>query len=109
MRNPDRDPLPAMSYTGVEIKPLAAGPTDEAIRERAHQIWLARNGAPGNPTLDWLQAEMELVAELRTGSPARASVKRAERARTSSQIEPLPEPARSFARGDAQPDRRRAA
>lgn len=34
--------------------------THERIRHRAYQIFEARNGAPGNPTLDWLQAEQEL-------------------------------------------------
>jgi hypothetical protein len=35
-------------------------PTEVEVRQRAHEIWLARNGAPGNPLLDWLQAEREL-------------------------------------------------
>ncbi|MCC6907164.1 MAG: DUF2934 domain-containing protein [Phycisphaerales bacterium] len=34
--------------------------THEHIRHRAYQIFEARNGAPGSPTLDWLQAEQEL-------------------------------------------------
>ena len=32
----------------------------DRIRRRAHRIFEARNGAPGSPTLDWLQAEQEL-------------------------------------------------
>jgi len=36
-------------------------PTDADIRQRAHEIYLARNGAPGNPTDDWLRAERELM------------------------------------------------
>lgn len=60
--------LPAMSYTRAEVKPLVTSrPTESQVRARAHQIWLARQGAAGNPALDWLQAEMELEAELRTG------------------------------------------
>lgn len=39
-------------------------PTDEQVRERAFHIFLARNGAPGDPTADWLQAERELTTEL---------------------------------------------
>lgn len=32
------------------------------IRERAYQLFLARNGAEGDPDADWLAAELELVA-----------------------------------------------
>lgn len=38
----------------------AVGPTDEDIRRRAHEIYLSRNGAPGDSKADWLQAEREL-------------------------------------------------
>ncbi len=41
----------------------ATGPTDADIRRRAHEIFLARKGTPGDPTADWLQAERELQAE----------------------------------------------
>jgi hypothetical protein len=37
-----------------------AGPTEDEIRQRAHEIYLGRNGAPGNADVDWLQAEIEL-------------------------------------------------
>ncbi|MBL8877952.1 MAG: DUF2934 domain-containing protein [Phycisphaerales bacterium] len=40
-------------------------PTADDIRRRAHQIYLARAGAPGNEVLDWLIAELELRAEFR--------------------------------------------
>jgi hypothetical protein len=40
--------------------PVAEGPHDEQIRARAYEIYLARNGAPGNPESDWRQAEEEL-------------------------------------------------
>lgn len=39
-------------------------PTDEEINARAHQIFLARGGAEGNPVVDWLEAEMQLIEEL---------------------------------------------
>lgn len=39
-----------------------SGPTEHEIRQRAHEIYLSRNGAPGNAELDWLQAETELRA-----------------------------------------------
>jgi hypothetical protein len=34
--------------------------TEQQIRERAYQIYLARNGRPGDPAADWAQAEREL-------------------------------------------------
>ena len=40
------------------------GPTDEQIRQRAYEIYLARGHAPGNPDWDWQQAELELRARL---------------------------------------------
>ena len=38
--------------------------TDEQIKRRAHEIYLVRGGKPGDPLLDWLQAEKELRARL---------------------------------------------
>ena len=35
-------------------------PTDEEIRQRAYEIYLSREGGPGNELEDWLQAEREL-------------------------------------------------
>ena len=47
----------------AEASPMAAGGLTEAeIRQRAHEIYLSRNGAPGNEVVDWLQAETELRA-----------------------------------------------
>lgn len=43
-------------------------PTEEEIRMRAYMIYLSRNGAPGDPVADWLQAERELNALMR-GEP----------------------------------------
>lgn len=39
-----------------------SGPTTAEIRRRAYEIYLNRNGAPGDPVADWLQAERELRA-----------------------------------------------
>lgn len=44
--------------------------THDRIRVRAHQIYEARDGAPGNATLDWLQAEEELRAAVQEGDAA---------------------------------------
>ena len=35
-------------------------PTPEQIRQRAHEIFLARGTAPGQELDDWLRAEQEL-------------------------------------------------
>ncbi len=40
-------------------------PTAEQIRRRAYEIFLARDGSPGDPTADWLEAERSLREELR--------------------------------------------
>jgi len=37
--------------------------TEEAIRIRAYELYLARDGSPGSPQDDWLQAEREIAAE----------------------------------------------
>jgi hypothetical protein len=42
----------------------AAGPNEEQIRRRAYEIFLSRNGNPGNPEWDWQQAELELRARI---------------------------------------------
>ncbi|HYL63988.1 MAG TPA: DUF2934 domain-containing protein [Candidatus Methylomirabilis sp.] len=36
-------------------------PATEAIQLRAYEIYLERNGAPGNPLEDWVRAENELL------------------------------------------------
>ena len=38
-------------------------PSPEDIALRAYQIYLERNGAPGDPHTDWLRAEAELIAK----------------------------------------------
>lgn len=46
--------------TAARSEPL--GPTDEQIRRRAYEIFLARNGGPGDALTDWVQAERELAS-----------------------------------------------
>jgi hypothetical protein len=41
-------------------------PTIEQIRQRAYEIYLSRKGRPGEPLLDWFQAELELHASATT-------------------------------------------
>ncbi len=51
-----------------ELEAVEAGelddcnPTEAEVRQRAHEIYLSRNGEPGNSVMDWLQAEIELLA-----------------------------------------------
>jgi len=42
------------------IKIPGSPPTPEAIRLRAHKIFLSRGGIPGRELEDWLLAEQEL-------------------------------------------------
>ena len=44
------------------VELAGSGPTEDEIRQRAHEIYLSRDGAPGNAEVDWLQAEVELRA-----------------------------------------------
>jgi len=53
---------PSRRASAVESKQI----TPDQIRVRAHEIFEARNGAPGNPVMDWLEAEQELKRELRS-------------------------------------------
>jgi hypothetical protein len=39
---------------------LNAQPTPEHIRQWAYEIYVSRNGAPGDEVQDWPQAEREL-------------------------------------------------
>lgn len=41
----------------VDIK---SDPSEEQIRVRAYEIYLARNGGPGDELSDWFEAEAEL-------------------------------------------------
>ena len=47
----NRDPLPA----------------EERIRQRAHEIYLRRDGQDGSEIGDWLQAEAEILADDKEG------------------------------------------
>jgi hypothetical protein len=63
-------PMPNTIHIATPAQPKArkpkaakAAPTQEEIQLRAYQIYLERNGAPGNPFDDWTQAEQELAAK----------------------------------------------
>ena len=38
-------------------------PTEDQIRQRAYEIYCARNGGPGDELADWLKAEVELKVQ----------------------------------------------
>lgn len=46
------------------VQEVPIGPTQEQIRQRAYEIYLSRNGAPGSAEWDWYQAELELRARI---------------------------------------------
>jgi hypothetical protein len=50
---------PAFNRSPVPRKTV----TEEQIRQRAYQIYIARRGAYGDPVSDWLQAERDLLRE----------------------------------------------
>ena len=49
---------------------------DEEIRHRAYELFLERNGAPGDPTADWFIAEQEVRARYATNQSALAASQR---------------------------------
>ncbi len=44
-------------------RPSRPPPTEDEIRQRAHQICLARGGVPGRELDDWLEAERQIYHE----------------------------------------------
>jgi hypothetical protein len=51
----------AASKTKTARQAKKPAPTHEEIALRAYQIYLERNGTPGDPHSDWLRAETELT------------------------------------------------
>src|SRR6478672_3020292 len=47
---------------------------ERRIRERAYQIYRARNGEPGNAVDDWLQAEREILGAAKQPAQDRGTV-----------------------------------
>jgi hypothetical protein len=56
IKKPDGDSM-------ATARPLKPPSTEEEIRQRAHQIFLARGGAPGRELDDWLLAEYQIFRE----------------------------------------------
>lgn len=55
----ERTPPPA----NQEVEPIRPTITEDAIRQRAYEIYSRRDGTPGDEVSDWLQAERELLGE----------------------------------------------
>ena len=56
-------PSPSASSTAASSEkshPANATVTHDCICKRAHELFLARNGGPGDAASDWCQAEKEL-------------------------------------------------
>ena len=75
VRTPEvRTPEVRSNVTPINVapaKPVAKKPQsanidgtnlDEEIRRRAYELFLQRNGAPGDPAADWIVAEREVRA-----------------------------------------------
>jgi hypothetical protein len=45
--------------------------THEQIEMRAYEIYLERNGAPGDPLADWIRAEQEVVSKPKKAKAAK--------------------------------------
>ena len=67
---PKKSPTTTHSAASKPRKTRApkTNPTHEEIAFRAYEIYLERNGAPGDPRSDWLRAEAELSAGPKKGS-----------------------------------------
>jgi hypothetical protein len=61
--------MQASSPITQKLRTASNQPTREEIALRAYQIYLKRDGAPGNEFEDWMQAERQLLGE--NGKPHR--------------------------------------
>ncbi|MDO8629932.1 MAG: glycosyltransferase [Phycisphaerales bacterium] len=59
-----RTTIQAASRKSATLPSSSVEPTAEQIRRRAYEIFLSRNGTPGDPASDWVQAERELRERL---------------------------------------------
>lgn len=63
-------PPPVAKVVSKPVERVLSEPTKQQIRDRAYFIYLARDGRPGDPANDWLQAERELWEEARAAAAA---------------------------------------
>jgi hypothetical protein len=50
----------------IERSYLMTKPIDEAVAQRAYELFLARGGSHGSDLQDWLDAERQLMAPIET-------------------------------------------
>ena len=72
MANGAGSALPKASPPGAQPSPSVPDQTqihpltlEDRIRARAHEIWLSHNGQGGSGEADWLQAEEEILNEIK--------------------------------------------
>ena len=72
MQEQKKRPAKSNGPQSESMQGAGAQPTDltDEIRQRAHQLYVERAGAPGDPIGDWLRAEKE-VAERRGNGAAK--------------------------------------
>jgi len=63
MHTNESDVTPRTRTRRTPPQPTIEQPSAESIRRRAYELYLEREGAPGDPLADWLRAERELIAE----------------------------------------------
>ena len=72
-------PLEVVPEVRNKVTPITAAvkkttiDLDEEIRRRAYELYLERNGAPGDPAMDWLTAEREVRSRYANQSALAAS------------------------------------
>jgi hypothetical protein len=66
--NGNGSPVKSKSLSTKKLSP------EQKIAQRAYEIYLERNGAPGNPLEDWVRAERELLEKSRKTAKKAASV-----------------------------------
>ncbi len=59
---------PHLAESVAEAAAGAGQTSSDLIRLRAYEISIERNGSPGDPAHDWLQAEQELAPQLATAT-----------------------------------------
>jgi len=77
-RGPNEEPMARTNGNGSLTKSKSPSAKklspEQKIAQRAYEIYLERNGAPGNPLEDWVRAERELLEKSRKTAKKTASV-----------------------------------
>jgi len=66
--NGNGSPAKSKSPSAQKLSP------EQKIAHRAYEIYLERNGAPGNPLEDWVRAEREILQKTRKSAKKTATV-----------------------------------